>query len=172
MEHQHESLLADPRFWVGVAFVIFFVIFGRKLWSVLTAILDKRAQQVRAELDEAARLRSEAEALLADARERRSAAFREAETMLAQAREEAVRVADAARTEAVATARRRERLAIERISAAEKAAVSEVRLAAADVAARAAGQVIAESFGQEADASLIDHAIQGLPSALAGRRAA
>jgi F-type H+-transporting ATPase subunit b len=172
MEHQHDNLLADPRFWVGVAFIVFFLIFGRKLWSVLTTILDKRAQQVRAELDEAARLRTEAEALLADAKERRSAAFREAKTMLEQAREEAARVADAARIEAAATASRREQLAIERISAAEKAAVSEVRLAAADVATRAAGQVIAESFSPEADASLIDHAIQGLPSALAGRRAA
>ncbi len=172
MEHKHESLLADPRFWVGVAFVIFFVIFGRKLWSVLTSALDKRALQVTAELDEAARLRTEAQALLADAKERREAALRDAESMLATAREEAVRVAASARAEAAAAASRREQLALDRISAAEKAAVTEVRLAAADVAARAAGEVIAQSFGQDADASMIDHAIQGLPSALAGRRAA
>lgn len=172
MEHQHESLLADPRFWVGVAFVIFFVIFGRKLWSVLTSALDKRTLQVRAELDEAARLRKEAEALLADAKERREVALREAQAMLAQARDEAVRVGEAARAEAATAATRREQLAMDRIAAAEKAAVSEVRLAAADVAARAAGQVIAESFGHDADSHLIDHAIQGLPIALSGRRAA
>jgi F-type H+-transporting ATPase subunit b len=172
MEHKSESLLADPRFWVGVAFILFFVIFGRKLWSIVTAALDSRATQVRAELDAAARLRVEAEALLADAKERRAAALREAEAMLAQARDEAVRVAEAARAEAAASATRRERMAMERISAAEKAAIFEVRLAAADVAAKAASQVIAESFGQDSDAHLIDHAIQGLPSALGGRRAA
>jgi F-type H+-transporting ATPase subunit b len=165
-------MFSDPRFWVGVAFVIFFVIFGRKLWSLVIAGLDKRAQQVQAELDEAARLRSEAEALLKDARERREAAMRDAEEMLVLARQEAVRVAEAARVEAAAAATRREQLALDRISAAEKAAITEVRLTAADIAARAAGQIIAESFDQEADSHLIDHAIQGLPAALAGRRAA
>jgi F-type H+-transporting ATPase subunit b len=172
MEHQHESFFADPRTWVGVAFVIFFVIFGRKLWGILTSILDKRAVEIRAELDEAARLRREAEALLADARTQRETALRDAQTMLVQAHEEAARVAVAARADAAAAGTRRERLAMDRISAAEKAAVSDVRLAAADIAARASEVVIRREFTADADSALIDHAIQGLPSALAGRRAA
>ena len=172
MEHHHESLFADPRTWVGVAFVIFFVIFGRKIWVAITAMLDKRAIEIRAELDEAARLRREAEAMLKDARAQREAALREAETMLTHARTEAARVAEAARADAAGAATRRERMALDRIAAAEKAAVSDVRLAAADVAARAAEQVIAQGFGSDADAELIDRAIQGLPAALAGRRAA
>ena len=171
MEH-HKTLLADPRFWVAVAFTLFFVIFGRKIFGTLGALLDRRALAIRAELDEAARLRQEAEALLVDAQRRREAALQEAETMLANARAEAGRVADAARADAAAAATRRERLAMERIAAAEKAAVTDVRLAAAEIAARAAGQVIAEGFGPEADAQLIDRAIQGLPAALSGRRAA
>lgn len=172
MEHHHESLFGDPRTWVGVAFVIFFVIFGRKLWTILTDILDKRAIEIRAELDEAARLRREAEALLADARGQRETALRDAQSMLTQAREEAVRMADAARTEAAIAGVRRERLAMERISAAEKAAVSDVRLAAAEIAARASEVVIRRELTSGADSALIDHAIQGLPSALSGRRAA
>jgi len=172
MEHHHESLFADPRTWVGIAFIIFFVIFGRKLWSTLTAILDKRGVQIRAELDEAARLRREAETMLHDARSQREKALSDAQTMLEQARAEALRVGDTARTDAASAATRRERMAMERIDAAEKAAVTEVRLAAADIASRAAEQVIATGFGAEADAHLIDRAIQGLPAALAGRRAA
>ena len=172
MEHQHGSLLADPRFWVAAAFTIFFLIFGRKFWVTLTGLLDKRAIGIRNELDEASRLRKEAEALLAEASARRQAALRDAETMLANARQEAVRVGEAARTEAAAAAARRERMAMDRISAAEKAAVTDVRLAAADIAARAAGHVIAQEFGAEADAPLIDHAIRNLPAALLGRRAA
>lgn len=172
MEHHHDSLFADPRFWVGVAFVVFFVIFGRKAWGILTAILDKRGLQIRAELDEAARLRREAEALLVDAKAQRETALREAESMLAHARKEAARVGEAARDEAAAAATRRERMAMDRISAAEKAAISDVRLAAADIAARAAGQVIAESFDGAADGHLIDQSIQGLPAALASRHAA
>jgi len=172
MEHQHESLFADPRLWVGVAFTIFFLIFGRKLWAAVTGMLDKRAIQIRNELDEAARLRSEAEALLVDAKAQREAAMRDAESMLSAARHEAIRVGEAARAEAAAAAARRERMALDRISAAEKAAVTDVRLAAADVAARAAGEVIARGFGAEADGHLIDQSIQNLPAALSGRRAA
>ncbi len=172
MEHQHASMFSDPRFWVGVAFVIFFIIFGRKFWGILSSALDKRGVQIRAELDEAARLRHEAEQLLIEARARREVALQEADAMLASAREEAVRVASEARKDAAIAAERREKLAMDRISAAEKAAIMEVRLAAADIASRAAAKVIAESFGPEADSSLIDHAIQGLPAALAGRRAA
>lgn len=172
MEHQHASLLADPRLWVGVAFTIFFLIFGRRIWTGLTGQLDKRAVAIRAELDGAARLRVEAEAMLADAKLRREAALQEGETMLANARQEAVRVAEAARADAATSATRRERMAMDRIAAAEQAAVTEVRLAAADVASRAAGEFIAQNFGADADSPLIDHAIQGLPAALSGRRAA
>ncbi|HYZ62185.1 MAG TPA: F0F1 ATP synthase subunit B [Acetobacteraceae bacterium] len=172
MEHHHESFFADPRTWVAIAFVIFFVIFGRKAWAAITAMLDKRAVQIQAELDEASRLRREAEAMLQQANAQREQALKDAQAMLEHARAEAAQVAEAAREEAAAAAERRERMAMDRIGAAEKAAVTEVRLAAADIAARAAEQVIAHGFGAEADAGLVDRAIQGLPSALAGRRAA
>jgi F-type H+-transporting ATPase subunit b len=170
--HEHGSIFADPRFWVGAAFFVFFLIFGGKAWNAITKQLDNRAAGIRAELDEASRLRREAEAMLADASTRREAAMREAEAMLAQARTEAQRVAEAARTDAVAAATRREKLAMDRIASAEKAAITDVRLAAADIAARAAEQVIRTSLSEDADAHLIDRAIQGLPAALAGRYAA
>ena len=63
-------------------------------------------------------------------------------------------------------------MAVDRIAAAEKAAVDEVRLTAAEVATVAARQVIAEGLSADADARLIDHAITQLPSALAQRRVA
>ena len=172
MEHHHESLFADPRFWVGVSFVIFFLIFGRKLWAAVTGMLDRRTATIRGELDEAARLRREAESMFRDAEAKRTAALAEAEALMKRAHEEAAQAAAAARADAATAASRRERMAMERIAAAEKAAVIEVRLAAADVATRAAQQVLTDSFGGDADAVLIDHAIQGLPAALSSRRAA
>ncbi len=171
MEH-HESLLADPRLWVAAAFTIFFLIFGKKLASVVTGILDKRGADVRRELDAASSLRIEAEAMLKDATAQREAALAQAKTLLEQAHAEAARVADAARVDAAAAAKRREQMAMDRIAAAEKAAVTDVRLAAADIASRAAERVLAQSHDADADAALIDRAIQGLPSALASRRAA
>lgn len=169
---QHESLLADPRTWVAVAFTIFFLIFGKKIVQIVTGILDKRADDVRRELDAASSLRTEAEAMLRDATAQRDAALIAAKAMIEQARDEATRVAEAARTDAEGAARRREQAAIDRIAAAEKAAVTDVRLAAADIAARATQHVLAQTFGADADAALIDRAIAGLPAALTGRRAA
>ena len=165
--HEEPGFFAEPRNWVIIAFVLFFAIFGRKLWSALAAMLDDRAAKVRAELDEAARLRQEAEAMLHDAE-----ALREAQTVGEGAKTEAGRVAAAAAAEAEASARRREQMALDRIAAAEKAAVDEVRLTAAEVATAAARQVIAEGLSADADARLIDHAIAQLPSALASRRVA
>jgi F-type H+-transporting ATPase subunit b len=167
-----ESFFADPRNWVLIAFFLFFIIFGRKLWSALAQMLDDRAAKVRAELEEAARLRREAEAMLRDAETRRAEALREAQALIDGAKTEAGRVAAAAGAEAEASARRREQMAMDRIAAAEKTAVDEVRLTAVEVATMAARQVIAEGLGADADSRLIDHAITQLPSALAGRRVA
>jgi F-type H+-transporting ATPase subunit b len=148
------------------------VIFGRKAWDAITAMLDKRAADIQGELDEASRLRREAEEMLRDASAQRDQALKDAQAMLEHAKSEAAQVAETARAEAQAAAERRKRMAMDRISAAEKAAISDVRLAAADIAARAAEQVIAQGFGPDADAALIDRSIQGLPAALSGRRAA
>ncbi|HUB13702.1 MAG TPA: F0F1 ATP synthase subunit B [Acetobacteraceae bacterium] len=164
--------LTEGRTWVAAAFIIFFVLFGRKLWAALAGMLDDRAAKVRAELDEAARLRREAEAMLNDAEQRRADALAEAKALIEGAQAEAARAAAAATAEAEASARRREQMALDRIAAAEKAAVDEVRLTAVDVATSAARQVIAEGLSSDADAHLIDHAITQLPSALAPRRAA
>ena len=79
---QDGSFLQNPRLWVAVAFVIFFVIFGRKLWKAVAEMLDKRADTVRAELAAAPRLRQEAEAMLRDAKARREAALADAKALL------------------------------------------------------------------------------------------
>ncbi len=171
MEH-HESFFGNPRTWIGLAFFIFYAIFGRKIWAAITGLLDKRAVMIRTELEEASRLRTEAEAMLRDAQSQREQAAEDAQAMLENARTEAANVADAARKEGAEAAKRRERMAMDRIGAAEKAAVSEVRQAAADIASRAAELVLSQNFGADQDAELVDRGIQGLPSALAARRAA
>jgi F-type H+-transporting ATPase subunit b len=171
MEHTY-GFWDNPKTWVAVAFVIFFVLFGSKLWAAVTGILDKRADQVREELAEAQRLRSEAEALLKDARARREQAMADAKALMDGARTQAQQLAAAAAAEAEASAARRERMAVERIATAEKAAVDEVRNVAAEVASVAAERVIRETLSPEAGAVLVDRAIVSLPTALAPRKAA
>jgi F-type H+-transporting ATPase subunit b len=167
-----ESLFANPRSWVGVAFVIFVVVFGGRLWKALAGMLDKRTDAVRAELDEAKRLRLEAEAMLNDAKQRRGQALTEAQALLDGAKAEAERLSRAAAMDAEAGARRREKMAMDRIAAAEKAAVDEIRFAAAEIASAAAEKVIRENLSADADAGLVDHAIGSLAGALSPRRAA
>src|SRR5215475_1716150 len=102
--HEEAGFFAEPRNWVIIAFILFFAIFGRMLWSALAQMLDDRAARVRAELDEAARLRREAEAMLRDAEARRTEALREAQALIAGAKAEAERVAAAAAADAEASA--------------------------------------------------------------------
>lgn len=166
MDHHYEYFWLDPKFWVAVSFVLFFVLVGRMAWARLTGMLDGRAAKVRADLDEAARLRAEAEAMLKQAEQDRAAALREAEETLARARAEAVRVGEAAAAEAAAAAARRERMAMDRIAAAEASALTEVRNAAAEIASAAARNVIAERMDAATDAAMIDRAVADLPRAL------
>ena len=164
--HHDEGFWSDPRSFVALAFVIFFVIFGRKIWAALTGMLDKRADEVRAELAEAQRLRQEAEAMLRSANQQREAAIADAQALLSGAKTEATRLANAAAADAEASAKRREQMAMDRIAAAEKAAIDEVRMIAADVATTAAREIIRDGLTAEADAALVDRAITGLPAAL------
>jgi len=106
-----ESFWANPRTWVGLAFILFFVFFGKVLWKALSKMLDDHTAAVRAELEEASRLRREAEAMLADATRRREAATKEAKALIEGAQAQAERVAAATAAEAEAAAARRERMA-------------------------------------------------------------
>jgi F-type H+-transporting ATPase subunit b len=169
---EEHGFFADPPNWVLIAFFLFFILFGRKLWAALASMLDSRATAIKAELEEASQLRREAETMLRDAERQRADALKDAQALIEGARAEAERVTAAAAAEAETSARRREQMAIDRIAAAEKAAVDEVRVTAAEIATAAARQVLSEGLTAEADARLIDHAITQIPSALGQRRAA
>jgi F-type H+-transporting ATPase subunit b len=153
-------------FWVAVAVVIFFLAVGGKIWTLLMAVLDKRAVEIRAALDEAARLKTEAEAMLDAAKRRQAQAEADAKDILESARAEAARMAADLTKEAEALAKWRERMAVERIAAAEAAAIAEVRTAAIDIAAAAARHLLRDHFDAESDTALIDQAIAGTPEAL------
>ncbi len=170
--HQEHGFFDDPKTWVAAAFIIFFILFGSRMWAALTKLLDRRAEQVQEELAQAQQLRDEAEAMLRDAKAQREQALADAKTLMEGARQQAAELAAAAAHEAEASAARRERMAVDRIATAEKSAVDEVRNIAAEVAAVAAERVIRDSLTPDAGAALVDRAIASLPTALAPRRAA
>ncbi len=168
MEYQafHNIPWQHGSFWVFIAIVIFAVLFGRRIATPITGMLDRRAVAVREALAEAARLKAEAEMMLAQAKARQEQAARDARDILEAAHDEAARLARDLRQDAEAAARWRERLALERITAAEQAAVNEVRAAAIEIASRATAETLREDLPAAADAALVDQAISALPKAL------
>ncbi|HTV89741.1 MAG TPA: F0F1 ATP synthase subunit B [Stellaceae bacterium] len=156
----------DPEFWVAVACAAFIVVVWRPTRRTLLGSLDSRAARIRAELDEARRLREEAEELLVSYRRKEREAIAEAEAIIAQAKGEAERVAEQSARDLEQSLARRQRLAEERIAQAEAKAVGEIRSVAVDVAIAAARDVIAAETDLERGGALIDAAIAALPSRL------
>ena len=153
-------------FWVTMAVLVFLLLFGRRIAGPVGGMLDSRAAGIRAALEEAARLKAEAEAMLADARRRQQQAMADAEQIVASAHREATRMSQELAEEAEATARRRKRMAEERIAAAEKAALHEVSNVAVDVAIAAATQLLRNGYAATENDTMIGHAIAGLGQAL------
>ncbi len=168
MEYQdlHVIPWQHGAFWVTLALVIFVILFGKRIVVPVTGMLDARTAAVRAALDEAAALRAEAEAMLADAKARQQQAIADAEKIREDAKAEAARTAAELAKEARAVTRRRERMALDRIAAAEKAALQEVRSVAIDVATTAAAHLLRDGFAEDARAAMIDQSITAIPAAL------
>jgi F-type H+-transporting ATPase subunit b len=146
-------MFTQPETWVAIAFVILMAVFA---WlgvhrTVLTA-LDHRAQRIKAELDDARRLKDEAAKLLADYQARRASAEREAQEIVTNARAEAERVAAEAKTRMEDFVARRTKTAENKIALAEAQALADVRAAAAEAAVAAASTVLSQSVkGSVAD---------------------
>jgi F-type H+-transporting ATPase subunit b len=159
--------LYEAEFWVAVAFVVLIAI----LWKVgafrtATTALDDRANRIKTELDDARRLKDEAQALLAASERRHSEAEREAQDIIASARADAERVAEEARMKAEEFVARRTKMAETKIAQAESQAVADVRAAAADAAVAASEKILSESVRGKAADDLIAQGISELRSKL------
>ena len=146
-------MFAEPEIWVAVAFVILMVLFAYLgvHRTVLTA-LDHRRERIKAELDEARRLKEEAAKLLAEYKARRASAEREAQEIIANAKAEAERIAAEAKAKMEDFVARRTKTAESKIALAEAQALADVRAAAADAAVSAASTILSQSVkGSVAD---------------------
>jgi F-type H+-transporting ATPase subunit b len=146
-------MFAQPEFWVAVAFVILmavFAYFGIHR-TVLTA-LDHRSERIKAELDDARRLKDEAAKLLAEYKARHAKAEAEAQDIIASAKAEAERIASEAKTKREDIVARRTKTAEGKIALAEAQALADVRAAAANAAVTAASAILSQSVnGSVAD---------------------
>lgn len=139
-------MLQSTDFWVLVAFVIFFgIVFYAGAHRFVLNGLDNRAKKIEADLDEARKLREEAQKILADYEKKRLDAEKDAEAIVAAAQAEAERLASEAKQKSEEFVTRRTKMAESKIAQAEAQAISEVRAIAAEAAVKAAGEVLSKS---------------------------
>ncbi len=151
----------DAEFWVAVAFAILVgtLIYFRVHKFVLEGV-DARRDRIKAELDEARRLKDEAHALLTMYQFKQRRAGREAAAIVADARAQAERIAVDAKARLEEFVTRRTKMAEARIAEAEVQALRDVRSAAADAAVAAAEKILIETTKGSADDQLIARGIK------------
>jgi F-type H+-transporting ATPase subunit b len=143
--HTILELLGDAEFWVAVAFVIFIAMMGYLgVHRMVAKSLDDRAAGIKAELDEARKLKDEAAQLLADYQRKRHEAEGEAQEIIAGAKAEAERLAIEAKTKIEEFVARRTKMAETKIAQAEAQATADVRSAAAEAAVAAAEKILSQ----------------------------
>jgi len=149
----------DATFWATAGLVAFIgLMFYLKVPGKLTGALDKRAEDIRNELDEARKLREEAQALLAEYQRKRRDAEKEAEEIVAGAKREANVMATQAKSKLDDYVERRTKMAEQKIAQAEKQAIQDVRMIAAERAV-AASQIILSDKLSDGGAALIKSSI-------------
>ena len=144
----------DAPFWALISLILFFgVVIYMKVPRAIAGSLDKRAATISNELDQAQKLRAEAEALLKEYQQKSRAAEAEAAEIVEQAKREAAALAGEARKRTEEYVAGRTRLAELKIAQAEAQAVQEVRALSAEVAVAAAEKILAARVkGSDGDA--------------------
>jgi F-type H+-transporting ATPase subunit b len=161
------ELLATPEFWVAVSFLLFIgVLVYFRVFNKLGELLDRRAALIAKELEEARRLRDEAQQVLADYRKKEQEAEAETRSIVDLATKEAQALAEETRRSLKEQLGRRTKLAEEKIARAEAQAVREVQEAAIEAAVLAAQSIIADKLTPDAAKKLVEQSIEAVKTKL------
>lgn len=159
-------MLESPTFWVAVSFLILVGLIAKPAGKAIIKALDDRTERIRATLDDATKLREEAQHLLADYQRKQRDAAKEIDDLIASAQAESRNLAAEATAKMEEALRRREQLARDKIAQAEAEALQQVRDTAIDLAIAATRRLMAERLDEQAAARLVDDAIAEIPARL------
>ena len=160
-EAEPTALWLNPGGWVALAMIFVFAMMAwKKVHHAIGKALDSKIALIRDQLAEAEALRKEAEALKAEYEAKSKSVDKDRKSLLERAKHEADEIVAKARTDAEALVERRTRMAEDKIAAEERAAIEQLRAAAADAAAKAAARLIAERHDAGTDSKLVDQAIK------------
>ena len=153
--------------WSAIAFFLFIaLLLGAGVHRKVMAMLDARGQRIRQELDEARRLREEAQRILAEFERRRQEAEAEARQILDNAEAEARALAEDAKRKAEEFVARRTEMAETKIAQAEAQAIADVRSVAADAAINAAESLLKGQLQGKAATAFLDASIADVKAKL------
>jgi F-type H+-transporting ATPase subunit b len=160
------GFFAGAENWVAITWLIVVAFLAKPIYRGIVAGLDVRREKIKARIEEAERLRSEAQEALATYQKKQRDSLKEAAEIIAHAKAEAERIAVQSAKDLDDLLKRREQQALDRIAQAETEALREVRNTAVDIAIAATRTLIADSLSAEASTALVDQAIQDLPNRL------
>ena len=163
---QAGSLLNNPSLWVAISFILFLALIAKPAWQFITSSLDKKIDEIRTKIEEATKLREEAQDILAAHKRKLSDAEKEADDIINQAREEAQILRTKLTQDLEIALQRREKLAMDRIAQAEADAQEEVRMLTTDIALEAARSLLADTVQNDKADALINDAIKEIPEKL------
>ena len=159
--------LNNTDFVVSIAFILFIGVFlYLRVPTLVMTMLDKRADDIRAELDTVRALREEAQGILADYERKQKEAQIKAENIITTAQEEAKHAAQKAEQDLKISIARRLKAADEQIDSARAAAIKELRDHAALIATQVAGDIIKKDLSPAQSKVLVQNAIKELADKL------
>ncbi len=153
----------NPETWVLVAFIIFVGLVSKKAYLKIAVALDARASRIKDELDDATRLREEAQGLLSKYEQQQRDVVQETEQMVSRARRDSELMVKEAKERLEEQLVQREKQALQNINRAETQLVKELRSMSAEMAVRAAETLIKDNLGLPQAQKLIDNTIAELP---------
>tara|TARA_B100001123_G_C14652733_1_gene766306 strand:- start:43 stop:531 length:489 start_codon:yes stop_codon:yes gene_type:complete len=160
------ATMQTPEFWVAVGFLLLIGLVAKPAWTVITNTLDARSKKIEENLNAAASLREEVQHLLADYQRRQRDATREVDEMLSNAANEAELLLKEEFEKLAESLKRREELAMDKISQAQADAIQTVRNRAIEISILATHQILTEQLDKDVATKLIDKSIQELPDNL------
>jgi F-type H+-transporting ATPase subunit b len=150
----------EPSFWVTASFVLLIITLYKPVGRILGEGLDGRANRVQGELDEALRLKEEAQALLASYQRKQKEALEEAEAIVAHAEAEAKRIRSSSEAELEGAINKRVDMAMQKIATYEAAILQEIRYNAVDVTGSTVRSLVQEKIGAKDAEQLVAESIQ------------
>ncbi|MES2983846.1 MAG: F0F1 ATP synthase subunit B [Pseudomonadota bacterium] len=159
---EHAAWLHSADTWIAVSFVLFIALFVKFALPKINASLDDRANKIRDQLEQAARLRAEAQALLASYQQQQQEAMKEAESIIASAQRDAADMRTRAVDELKTALDRRSQQAQEKIARAEVEAIEQIRKTIITTATESAREIVATQLQSQTDDQAVTRALAAI----------